>query len=92
MLDGFVIGSLPRGLGDLQTDFEYEWEDVTFHSRVWETGQDADGGYRVDLTVKTMRSSTLTDLDGVRTFLLEYYERDPAQWHLRKIKIGRAHV
>jgi hypothetical protein len=88
MLDGFVIGSLPADLGELRTDFEYQWEAVTFHSRVWETGPDSDGGYRVDLTIKTMRASTFTDLDGVRSFLFDYYEHDPESWRLTRVKVG----
>ena len=89
MLDGFVIGHLPGGLGALRTDFTYRWEEVTFHSRVWETGPDNDGGYRVDLTIKTLRSPTLTDLETVRAILAEYLEQDPAQWPVRPVRVGR---
>jgi len=89
MLDGFVIGHVPRGVGGLRTDFSYEWEEVTFHSRVWETGPDSEGHYSVDLTVKTLRGVRLSDLDAVRAFLTEYYEYDPAQWPLRPVKVGR---
>jgi hypothetical protein len=89
MLDGFVVGHVPRGLGSLRTDFEYEWEEVVFHSRVWETGPDAEGHYRVDLTVKTLRGGGLTSLRAVRAFLTEYYEHDPEQWPLRRVKVGR---
>jgi hypothetical protein len=88
-LDGFVIKHVPAGVGELESDFAYEWEDVAFHSRVWETGPDAAGGYRVDLTVQTLRGTTLSDLEAVRAFLVEYLERDPEAWPLRQVKVGR---
>src|SRR5215207_6978698 len=62
-LDGFVIGYTPRGIGS-PTDFEYEWEEVVFRSRVWETGPDAEGATRVDLTVNTLRGEGLSDLEA----------------------------
>src|SRR6185503_2198322 len=65
-LDGFVIENLPDGLG-MPSDFEYEWEDVSFHSRVWETGPDPEGAFKVDLTVKTLRGEKLTDLEALKT-------------------------
>ncbi|TCC60327.1 hypothetical protein E0H73_20520 [Kribbella pittospori] len=87
ILDGFVIENLPDGLGT-PSDFEYEWEDVRFHSRVWETGPDPEGAYRVDLTAKTLRGEKLTDLEALKTFLIEYEEKDPNSWELRAIKVG----
>lgn len=86
-LDGFVIESLPDGLGT-PSDFEYEWEDVRFHSRVWETGPDPEGAYKVDLTAKTLRGERLTDLEALKTFLIEYEEKDPDSWQLRAVKVG----
>ncbi len=86
-LDGFVIEHLPGGIG-APTDFEYEWEDVSFHSRVWETGPDPEGAYKVDLTVKTMRGEKLSDLEALKAFLAEYEEKDPDTWELRPVKIG----
>ncbi len=87
-LDGFVIENLPDGIGT-PSDFEYEWEDVRFHSRVWETGPDPEGAYKVDLTVKTLRGEKLTDLEALKTFLIEYEEKDPASWELTSVKVGR---
>ncbi|TCC46550.1 hypothetical protein E0H75_26180 [Kribbella capetownensis] len=87
ILDGFVIENLPDGLGT-PSDFEYEWEDVRFHSRVWETGPDPEGAYRVDLTAKTLRGEKLTDLEALKTFLIEYEEKDPDSWELRATKVG----
>ncbi|WP_405061209.1 hypothetical protein OG474_06080 [Kribbella sp. NBC_01505] len=86
-VDGFVIEHLPGGIGT-PSDFEYEWEDVVFHSRVWETGPDPEGAFKVDLTVKTLRGAKLTDLEALKTFLVEYEEKDPVAWELRPVKIG----
>jgi hypothetical protein len=86
-LDGFVIEHLPRGIGT-PTDFEYEWEDISFHSRVWETGPDPEGAYKVDLTVKTLRGEKLTDLEALKAFLVVYEEKDPDTWDLRPVKVG----
>jgi hypothetical protein len=86
-LDGFVIEHLPDGIGT-PTDFEYEWEDISFHSRVWETGPDPEGAYKVDLTAKTLRGEKLTDLEALKAFLAEYEEKDPETWELRPVKIG----
>lgn len=86
-LDGFVIDHLPEGLGT-PTDFDYEWEDIVFHSRVWETGPDPEGAYKVDLIMKTMRGEKLSDLEALKAFLTEYEEEDPATWEPRPVKIG----
>lgn len=79
-LDGFGIRWLPRGLGSLVSDFEYEWDDVSFTSRVWETGPDSDGGYRVDLQVTVLRGAVLTSSAAMHQFLAEYHEREPQRW------------
>ncbi|NOL43370.1 hypothetical protein HPO96_24295 [Kribbella sandramycini] len=86
-VDGFVIEHLPGGIG-APSDFEYEWEDVIFHSRVWETGPDPQGAFKVDLTVKTLRGAKLTDLEALKAFLVEYEERDPATWQPTPLKVG----
>ncbi|ADB34322.1 hypothetical protein Kfla_5308 [Kribbella flavida DSM 17836] len=86
-LDGFVIDHLPDGLGT-PSDFEYEWEEVTFHSRVWETGPDPDGATKVDLTLKTIRGDRVADLETLREFLTEYHEKDPAAWQLTPAQLG----
>jgi hypothetical protein len=88
-LDGFVITHVPGGVGPLESEFAYEWEDVAFHSRVWETGPDPEGANRVDLTVETMRGTSLRDLEAVRTYLTDYLEKDPQEWALRRVKVGR---
>ena len=84
-LDGFTITHLPGNLGS-PSDFEYEWEDVTFHSRVWETT--TGDATAVDLTLKTIRGDRIADLDTLRDFLTEYHEKDPATWDITPAEIG----
>jgi hypothetical protein len=79
-LDGFVLSWVPPGIGPLVTDFAYEWDDVGFRSRVWESGPYPDESYRVDLQVTVMRSPSFTDVAALRGFLAEYLERDPDAW------------
>ncbi|WP_053203780.1 hypothetical protein [Jiangella muralis] len=80
LLDGFALGWVPPGIGPLVSDFEYEWDDVGFRSRVWESGPYPDESYRVDLQVTVMRSPSFTDAAALREFLVDYLERDPAGW------------
>lgn len=87
-LDGFLITTIPQGVGDKQSTFSYEWEDVGFETAVWETGPDADDGYVVDLNVMVMRGSSLADPRSVRDFLTTYLERDPAEWKLTEYQHG----
>ena len=82
-----MIDHLPDGLGT-PTDFDYEWEDIVFHSRVWETGPDPEGAYKVDLTMKTLRGEKLSDLEALKAFLAEYEEEDPETWEPRPVKVG----
>lgn len=82
-LDGFALRWVPPGIGPLVTDFAYEWDDVGFRSRVWESGPYPDESYRVDLQVTVMRSPSFTDAAALRGFLAEYLERDPASWATR---------
>ncbi|ASU84614.1 hypothetical protein CDO52_19040 [Nocardiopsis gilva YIM 90087] len=88
-LDGFTIGYLPKGVGGEVADFDYEWGDVKFASRVWER-QTAEGGYAVDLQVLVMRGGRLDSPDQLLDFLAEYHERDAATWELREFTNGRA--
>ncbi|WBB75377.1 hypothetical protein O7602_07640 [Micromonospora sp. WMMD1128] len=79
-LDGFHIGFLPPGIGEVGSDFASEWEDVSFATRVWE--RQVEDGYRVDLRVHVLRGERLTDLGAVRAFLADYHERDGGAWEL----------
>lgn len=91
VVDGFTIDHLPRQVGPNVSEFAFEWEDVTFHSTVWETGPDAEGRHRVDLTVKVMRGDRLTDLPSLREYLAEYHEVDPATWELEGFRQADGH-
>ncbi|MBY8872712.1 hypothetical protein K7640_12790 [Micromonospora sp. PLK6-60] len=75
-LDGFHLGHLLPGIGELVSDFATEWEDVSFATRVWE--RPVGDGYRVDLRVHVLRGERLADLGELRDFLAEYHERDAA--------------
>lgn len=86
VLDGFVIGHVPRDAGSSASDFEYEPEDgVRFTSRVWER-ETGDGGHAVDLMLIVVRADRLATLGGLRDFMSAYHERDPASW--TKVQIG----
>lgn len=76
-LDGFHIGHVPAGVG-AASDFAYEWEDVGFATRVWESTSPV--GSVVDLQVAVVRGARLSDVESLRTFLAEYHEQDPATW------------
>ncbi len=80
-LDGFSIGHLPVAIDDRRavSDFEYEWGDVAFSSRVWERPREG-GGAEVVLQVLVLRGDGRTDLDALRAFLAEYHERAAATW------------
>ena len=85
VLDGFRLTHLPAGLGT-PSNFAYEWDDVAFHARDWETRHD--DGWRVDLTIETLRGDRLASLAAVRDYLTDYLEQDPASWTLRPVTIG----
>lgn len=79
VVDGFRLGWLPAGLGGSVSDFTYEWDGVSFTSRVWETGSD-DAGWTVDLQVTVMRGDVLSDPAAMHAYLAHYHERDPETW------------
>ncbi|MEO3863782.1 hypothetical protein [Acrocarpospora sp. B8E8] len=85
-LDGFTIGWIPAGVGAQVSDFPYEWEDVSFVSRVWE--HEVDGVSQVDLKIAVMRGPRLATLADLRAFLAEYHEYDPAAWRLDEFQNG----
>lgn len=83
-LDGFRLGYLPPGVGDLDSDFASEWEDVSFATRVWE--RQVEDGHRVDLRVHVLRGERLGTLAELRDFLAEHHERDPVTWALTEFQ------
>ncbi|WP_017606027.1 hypothetical protein [Nocardiopsis alkaliphila] len=88
-LDGFTIAHLPAQVGarTAPADFTYEWEDVSFTSRVWEQAKEG-GGFQVVLQVLVLRGDKLTDLATAREFLTRYHERDPSTWELGEFDQG----
>jgi len=72
-LDGLTIGHLPDRLGP-SSDFEFEWGEVKFVQRVWESEIEP-GHWRVDLQIQSLRGTALADADALRDFLIEYHER-----------------
>ncbi len=81
VVDGFAIGWLPAGIGQRVSDFTYTFGGVDFRSRTWERGPDADGAYRQDLGVAVLRGARLENAAALYTFLTNYEQRPPAQWH-----------
>jgi hypothetical protein len=84
VLDGFRLTHLPAGLG-APSDFAYEWDEVAFCSRDWESRHG--DGWRVDLTVETLRGDRLTSLAALRGYLTDYLEQGP-DWRLTPVTIG----
>lgn len=85
-LDGFRIGHVPAGVGELVSDFATKWDDVRFATRVWE--RETAEGARVDLRVHVLRGERLATLTDLRGFLAGYHERDPAEWALTEFQHG----
>ena len=84
-LDGLQLRHLPTGLG-ASTDFEYEFDDVSFVARVWESGSD-DAGWRVDLDVDVMRGERLTNAQALHDWFIAYEERPASEVHYRAVRI-----
>lgn len=70
---GLTVGWLPAGLGQA-SDFEYDYDDVRFASRDWETGNDTDG-WRVDLHITVMRGESLTSPGTFHDWFVGYQDR-----------------
>jgi hypothetical protein len=85
MLDGVQLRYLPAGLGT-STDFAYEYDDVSFAARVWESGSDA-SGWRVDLDVDVMRGASLTDARALHDWFIAYEERPPGEAQYRPVRV-----
>jgi hypothetical protein len=82
IVDGFVVGWLPRSLvGDNVSDFTYSFDDVDFQSKVWESGPDGSGAYHVDLDVGVLRGDVLSNPAALYQFLTDYEQRPADEWH-----------
>ncbi len=84
-LGGVQLRYLPRGLGT-STDFEYEYEDVSFVSRVWESGSDA-AGWSVDLDVDVMRGRRLVNGRALHDWFIPYEDRPADEVSYHRIRI-----
>jgi len=85
VVGGVELRYLPPGLGG-STDFEYEYDDVAFVSRVWESGSDA-AGWRVDLDVDVMRGAGLTSGQVLHDWFVAYEERPPGEAEYHRVRV-----
>lgn len=76
VIDGISFQYLPSGLG-ATSDFTYDYDDVDFTSRVWESSS-PDGGTRADLDLVVMRGARLTDGAALHDWFISYEDRPPA--------------
>ena len=82
---GAQLRYLPPGLG-ASTDFDYEYDDVRFLARVWESGSDS-AGWRVDLDVEVMRGRRLVSPRALHDWFIAYEERPADEVHYRPVRI-----
>jgi hypothetical protein len=85
LLDGFELRHLPPDLGG-STDFAYEYDDVAFVSRVWESGSD-ETGWRVDLSVAVLRGEPLSGARALHDWLVAYEERPAGEARYRPVRV-----
>jgi hypothetical protein len=84
-IGGAELHYLPRGLG-ASTDFDYEFDDVSFAARVWESGSDT-AGWRVDLEVIVLRGARLSSPQVLHDWFLDYEARPPAEARYRPTRV-----
>lgn len=75
-IGGVAFGFLPAGLGQA-SDFTYEYEDVTFVARVWES--QIPDGWRVDADVEVLSGPRLSSGTALHDWFIAYQDRPPAQ-------------
>ena len=85
VLGGVQLRYLPDGLGG-STDFEYEYEDVSFVARVWESGSD-DVGWSVDLDVDVMRGDRLASPRALHDWFIAYEDRPADEVSYHRVRI-----
>ena len=73
---GVQFGYLPDGLGQA-SDFNYEYDDVTFVARVWES--QVPDGWRVDADLDAMSGARLTTGQALHDWFIAYEDRPPAE-------------
>src|SRR5262249_14601682 len=79
VVDGIEFDYLPDGLGR-PSDFQYDYADVKFVSRVWESRTQA--GWSVDLDVVVMRGAHMRTKTGFRHWFVSYEDRSPAPTYI----------
>jgi len=84
-LGGATLRYLPRGLGS-STDFAYQFERVSFTSRVWESGS-ASAGLRVDLDIVVMHGRRLRSPAALHDWFIHYEQRPPAEAHYLPVRL-----
>jgi hypothetical protein len=78
-IGGIRFDYLPGGLGQA-SDFTYEYDDVTFTARVWES-PDAGGGSRVDADLEVLSGARLANGSALHDWFVAYQARPPAEAH-----------
>ncbi|HEY3714493.1 MAG TPA: hypothetical protein VGL39_08210 [Jatrophihabitantaceae bacterium] len=78
-IGGIRFGYLPAGLGQA-SDFYYEYDEVAFTARVWESPAPS-GGWRVDADIEVLSGDRLTDGAALHDWFVAYQERPPADAH-----------
>lgn len=79
IVDGYVVGYLPHGISRPPSAFAYEWENVVFHSLVWESGDD-EHGWKVDMSVAILRGAQLDSPAALNKFWRDYTAGDAEAW------------
>ncbi|WP_163506919.1 hypothetical protein [Fodinicola acaciae] len=85
-VDGYAVGYLPHGISRPPSAFAYEWENVVFHSLVWESGDD-EHGWKVDMSVAILRGSRLTSPAALNAFWTKYTAGDAEPWRPVPVRV-----
>jgi hypothetical protein len=80
VIDHMAFAYLPSGLGT-SSDFVYDYDDVDFQARVWESPTTE--GWQVDLDIDVMRGARLTSGRALHDWFIGYEERDPTPRYQR---------
>jgi hypothetical protein len=87
VIGAMSFGYLPAGLG-AATDFSYDYDEVDFAARVWES-RSPTGGWRVDLDLDVMIGPRLSSGRALHDWFIDYEQRDPTPRYRRVSVHGR---
>lgn len=89
-LGGATLHYLPPGLGKA-SNFDYQFERVSFAARVWESRSDGEG-WRVDLHIIVMHGLRLRTPQAFHDWFIRYQQRPPeeARYRLTMVRHHRA--